>query len=72
MKATGTFGIGDVISLNDDQGTEFARGIVNYTSEETNLTKGVQSNRIESILGYVRRKEVVLRKNLVFVEEARQ
>lgn len=72
MKVTGTFGIGDVISLSDEHGTEFARGIANYTSEETNLTKGVQSNRIASILGYLRRKEVVLRKNLVFVEEARQ
>ena len=72
MKVMGTFGIGDVISLSDEQGVEFARGIANYTSEETNLIKAIQSNRVASILGYVRRKEVVLRKNLVFVEEARQ
>jgi len=65
---SGFFGVGDVVSLVDEQGVEFARGIANYTSEEVNLTKGAKTRQIETILGYVRRKEVVGRKYVSLME----
>jgi glutamate 5-kinase len=68
-KVSGVFGVGDVVSLVDSEGAELARGIANYTSEEANLIKGVKTNRIESILGYLRRKEIVGRKYMSLMEE---
>ncbi|MFQ6074514.1 MAG: glutamate 5-kinase [Candidatus Bathyarchaeia archaeon] len=66
---SGSFDVGDVVSLTDQGDVEFARGIANYTSEEANLIKGVKTDRIEAILGYVRRKELVTRKYAVLWEE---
>lgn len=66
---SGSFDVGDVVSLVDQDEVEFARGIANYTSEEANLIKGVKTDRIEAILGYVRRKELVTRKYAVPLEE---
>jgi glutamate 5-kinase len=59
---SGSFDVGDVVTLDDGEGKSFARGIVNYTSEEINFIKGVKTNQIQKILGYIRRKEIVMRK----------
>ena len=69
VRISGSFNVGDVVSLIDQDGVEFARGIANYTSEEANLLKGVKTDRIEAILGYIRRKELVTRKYAVLLEE---
>lgn len=66
---TGQFKIGDVVSLVDEDGNEFARGIANYTSEEINLVKGFKTNQIRKTLGYVRQKEIVNRKRMHITEE---
>lgn len=66
---TGQFKIGDVVSLVDENGNEFARGIANYTSEEINLVKGFKTNQIRKTLGYVRQKEIVNRKRMHITEE---
>lgn len=58
----GQFKIGDVISILGPDGKEFARGIVNYSSDELNLIKGLKTQQIKKVLGYVRRKEVIIRK----------
>lgn len=58
---SGSFDVGDVVILDED-GKSFARGIVNYTSEEVNLIKGAKTDQIQKILGYIRRKEIVMRK----------
>lgn len=59
---SGSFGVGDVVSLLDAAGAEFARGIANYTSEEVNLIQGAKTKQVEERLGYIRRKEVIGRK----------
>jgi glutamate 5-kinase len=66
---SGSFGVGDVVSLFDDGGVEFARGIANYTSEEVSLIRGAKTEQIEGILGYLRRKEVVGRKYMSLMDE---
>jgi glutamate 5-kinase len=64
VKITGTFNEGDVVSLVDQEGTEFARGNPNYNSGEINVIKGLKTNQIKKVLGYIRHKEVVARKNI--------
>ena len=59
---SGSFDVGDVVILDDEDDKGFARGIVNYTSEEVNLIKGTKTDQIQKILGYIRRKEIVMRK----------
>jgi len=66
---SGRFQIGDVVSLVDPERREFARGIVNYTSEETNLIKGMKTAQIRKTLGYIRQKEIVIRKRMHLTEE---
>jgi glutamate 5-kinase len=64
VKITGTFNEGDVVSLVDQKGVEFAKGNPNYNSGEINIIKGLKTNQIKKALGYVRRKEVIARKNI--------
>ncbi|RJS84187.1 glutamate 5-kinase, partial [Candidatus Bathyarchaeota archaeon] len=67
-KVEGDFRVGDVVSLVDESGTDFGRGISNYTSEEINLIKGMKTSQIRKVLGYIRQKEIVSRKNMYLME----
>lgn len=62
------FQVGDVVSLLNSEGVEFARGLVNYTSEEVEKIKGLKSTEIEGALGYKHSDEVIHRNNLVILE----
>lgn len=62
------FQVGDVVSLLNPEGVEFARGLVNYTSEEVEKIKGLKSMEIEGVLGFKHSDEVVHRNNLVILE----
>lgn len=64
VKLTGTFNEGDVVSLVDQDNVEFAKGNPNYNSGEINIIKGLKTNQIKKVLGYIRRKEVIARKNI--------
>lgn len=68
-EVSGKFQIGDVVSLVGSDGKEFARGIVNYSSEEVNLIKGTNTSQIKKILGYIRQKEIVIRKRMHLLEK---
>jgi glutamate 5-kinase len=60
----GFFKIGDVVGLVSEDDKEFARGVVNYSSEEINLIKGMKTSQIRKTLGYIRQKEIVIRKRM--------
>ncbi|MFQ6095108.1 MAG: glutamate 5-kinase [Candidatus Bathyarchaeia archaeon] len=64
----GQFTIGDVVSLVGPDGEEFARGMVNYSSEEINLIKGLKTTQIRRTLGYIGQKEIVTRKRMFLTE----
>jgi glutamate 5-kinase len=64
ISVTGTFNEGDVVSLVDQMGIEFAKGNPNYNSAEINVIKGLKTNQIKKALGYICRQEVVARKNI--------
>jgi len=63
----GDFVRGEVVACIDAQGTEIARGLANYNSEEIAMIKGQASDKIESLLGYVDEPELIHRDNLVLV-----
>jgi glutamate 5-kinase len=68
MSATGGFEGGEVVSLCDIDGKEFARGVANYDAEQVARIKGIKSSQIEATLGAKPFDEVVHRDNLVILE----
>jgi glutamate 5-kinase len=63
----GEFMRGDVVVCEDEGGRAIARGLVNYSAEETLRIMGEPSDRIREILGYQGEPELVHRDNLVLV-----
>ncbi len=55
---------GEVVSICDENNVEFARGMVNYSSEECRKIVGAHSNDIEKILGYKNYDAVITRDNI--------
>jgi len=64
---SGDFKRGDVVSITDENGREFARGISNYSSQEIYAIQGVKTAEIRRILGDAVKDEVVHRDNLVIL-----
>jgi glutamate 5-kinase len=63
-RVEGIFQKGDVISLCREDGVEFARGLINYGSEEMRRIAGHTKEEIVQILGHRPYDEVVHRDNL--------
>ena len=61
----GQFGRGDLVLCKGPQGAEIARGLVNYSADETRRILGLNSDKIESVLGYIDEPELIHRDNLV-------
>ena len=55
---------GEVVSICDENNVEFARGMVNYSSEECRKIVGAHSDDIEDILGYKNYDAVITRDNI--------
>ncbi len=67
VQVEGTFGKGDVISIRDRQGVEFARGLTNYTSSDAERLRGLHTDQIARAIGKAPYVELVHRDNLVVV-----
>jgi glutamate 5-kinase len=65
LEVTGAFAKGDVVALIDPEGTEFARGLSNYSASDAEKIRGVRTEQIREILGTLSYEEVVHRDNLV-------
>ena len=63
----GSFGAGACVRCVDQEGREFARGLVNYSAQELRKIKGAHSGRIEAILGYKAYDEIIHRDDLVLL-----
>lgn len=61
----GNFHKGDVVSLCDASGAEFARGLTNYSAEHARQILGRRTEKIAEVLGSVPYEEVIHRDNLV-------
>ena len=68
-KVVGIFDVGDVVSLEDENNVEFARGNPNYNSSQLNLIKGLQVTEVHKKLGADKPKEVIVRRNIHLNEE---
>lgn len=65
VEVQGEFEPQNAVRLCDRAGTEIARGIVNYSSEELQKIRGRRSEEISIVLGYQGEDTIVHRDNLV-------
>jgi len=66
-RVEGEFERGEMVACFAPDGQEIARGLVNYSCEETQKILGQPSDKIFDILGYVDEPELIHRDNLVLV-----
>ena len=66
-EATGSFERGEVVSCMDESGREIARGLINYSFDDTTRILRTPSSQIEAKLGYVDEPELIHRDNLVLL-----
>ncbi|MBF6561098.1 MAG: glutamate 5-kinase [Candidatus Binataceae bacterium] len=65
----GEFATGDCVSLVDQEGVEFGRGLVNYPAADVLKLKGIRSQEIARVLGYKVADEIIHRDNFVLIED---
>ena len=65
----GEFSKGDVLHVYDEQGNEFARGLTNFSSEETILMARNPEMEIEDVIGYKTKSAVVGAENILILED---
>jgi glutamate 5-kinase len=65
VSVVGQFRKGDVVSLEDIDGNEIARGLTNYPAAEIDKIKGLKSHQIADVLGHLPYEEVIHRDNLL-------
>lgn len=63
-KVEGQFGRGEVVACVDETGKQFAVGLSNYSAEEVHQIKGLSSDKIAGVLGYINDKELIHRDNM--------
>ena len=64
-KVLGKFNKGDHIKIIDKDYKEFARGLSSFSSDEVLKIMGHHSNKIEDLLGYISKSEVVHKDDMV-------
>ncbi len=67
VQVSGTFCKGDVVTLVDVEGSEFARGLSNYSSSDVERIRGLRSEQVREAIGASAYDEVVHRDNLVVI-----
>lgn len=68
IQICGQFGKGDIVSLTDAQGQEYARGLCNYGSADAERIRGLRTEQIATALGDLLYVELVHRDNLALLE----
>jgi len=66
-KVNGKFNKGDHIKILDKNMKEYARGLSSFTSDEISKIKGQHSNKINDLLGYISKSEVIHKDDMVKV-----
>jgi glutamate 5-kinase len=67
LDVTGQFDAGDPVSCTDAQGKEFAKGLVNFSSDTLARIKGLKTLEIQKLIGLQEYEEVIHRDNLVIL-----
>lgn len=63
----GDFKRGEIIACFDSTGKEIARGLINYNTSEAKKIMGLNSDEIETILGYINEPELIHKDNLIII-----
>ncbi|TWT58554.1 Glutamate 5-kinase [Thalassoglobus neptunius] len=66
-KVSGSFNRGELVSLTDESGHEFARGLTNYNSELVSRIARRRTEELEEMMGSVPYVEVIHRDNLCVI-----
>ena len=64
----GNFSRGELVSCIDANSIEVARGLINYSADDTRRVLGQSSDRFEALLGYSGEPELVHRDNMIVVQ----
>jgi len=67
VEVSGTFGKGEVVSICNKEGVEFARGLTNYSSADAERIRGLATEQILRAVGKVPYVELVHRDNLAVI-----
>ncbi|MBI4850209.1 MAG: glutamate 5-kinase [Acidobacteria bacterium] len=67
VKLEGNFDRGEVVSISDEIGVEFARGIVNYSSQDATKLIGIHSDNIEYLVDQKNHDALITRDNIVIL-----
>ncbi len=67
VRLDGDFDRGDVVSIAGADGKEFARGMVNYSSQDACKLMGLHSDQIEAVVGAKNYDALVTRDNIVLL-----
>ena len=67
LAVSGSFDAGDPVSCTDRDGKEFAKGLVNFSSDLLDQIKGLKSTEIHLRIGPQEYEEVIHRDNLVIL-----
>jgi glutamate 5-kinase len=67
IQVQGAFNKGDVVALCDPDGTEFARGLTNYSAADAAKIVGLKTEKIGEVLGSLPYEEIVHRDNLMVI-----
>jgi glutamate 5-kinase len=67
LDVSGSFDTGDAVSCLDQDGKEFAKGLVNFSSDTLARIKGLKTIEIQQQLGPQEYEEVIHRDNLVIL-----
>lgn len=70
LSIQGNFTKGDVLHVYDENGTEVARGLTNFSSEETMLMARHLDMAVEDLIGYKTRSDIIGPENILVLEES--
>ncbi|MEI4260156.1 glutamate 5-kinase [Roseovarius sp. D0-M9] len=65
----GDFTKGDVLHVYDEAGNELARGLTNFSSEETMLMARHIDMPVEDVIGYKTKSDVIAAENMLILED---
>lgn len=68
VEVKGSFERGDVVAVATADGKDFARGIVNYSSDETKRVSGMRSAALDELLESRNYDALITRDNIAFLE----
>ncbi|BDW98524.1 glutamate 5-kinase [Maricaulis maris] len=68
VKIHGDFTKGDVLHVYSESGDEIARGLTNFSSDETMMLARHTDQDVKALLGYQARPEIVNRDNMVMLD----